>query len=76
MKTFPLALAAAALALAGCHKDQGNVDAAVPPIVLAPAPPEPVAAAPQPTPATAQPAEPDPEPTPQEIAAFNTRVPK
>jgi hypothetical protein len=75
MKSLSLLIAAAALALAGCNHDKGQTDAAIPPALTAPAP-EPVAAlsaAPPPAPVKAEPA---PEPTPQEIAAFNAKVPK
>jgi hypothetical protein len=76
MKSLPILLAAAALVLVGCKRDTGHTDAAVPPTMTAPEPDQ-VASLPQaPKPAPAKVAEPDPEPTPQEIAAFNARVPK
>jgi pilus assembly protein CpaC len=79
MKSLTFLLAAAALLLAGCSRDQGHADAAIPPTLASAPAPEPAAAPPQgtvATPAPAKTAEPDPEPTPQEIAAFNARVPK
>jgi len=75
MKSLTLLLAAATLALAGCSHDKGQTDAAIPPALSAPAP-EPVAALPAPPPPATVKPEPAPEPTPQEIAAFNAKVPK